>query len=288
MTPRTHRSSKRFGERTLALLPAALVGALLTPAVAHASAARCGDWSAWRAFVARAMQADGRVFDASTPAQQSTSEGQSYGMFFALVANDRANFDRMLGWTRTNLAGGNFDETSVRLPAWQWGRRPDGSWGVLDANAASDADLWMAYSLLEAGRRADPDADLLVLALDPLQRLGEGGPVAVRQVGTLHELTQILDPRLDRRHLRREPGDLALELGDPAVLAVEPLDDVVVVGASDLARVAPEGHLSSPSSRDVCRTQRTNRARPWSIQPCMRRPSASIRCSGPTGQSSPH
>ncbi|PVX61131.1 cellulose synthase complex periplasmic endoglucanase BcsZ [Paraburkholderia unamae] len=159
MTPRIPRSSKRFGERARlsvrlsALFPAlALFGAALTPAVAHASAARCGDWSAWRAFVAHAMQADGRVFDASTPVQQSTSEGQSYGMFFALVANDRANFDRMLGWTRTNLAGGNFDDKSVRLPAWQWGRRPDGSWGVLDANAASDADLWMAYDLLQAGR----------------------------------------------------------------------------------------------------------------------------------------
>lgn len=128
--------------------------------------ARCGDWAAYRSFVAHALQADGRVFDASTPAQQSTSEGQSYGMFFALVANDRVNFDKMLGWTRANLAGGQFAPGNLRLPAWQWGKRPDGTWGVIDANAAADADLWLAYDLLQAGRlwRA-PDYTALGTAL---------------------------------------------------------------------------------------------------------------------------
>jgi endo-1,4-beta-D-glucanase Y len=98
------------------------------------------------------VQADGRVIDYSTPTQQTTSEGQSYGMFFALVANDRATFDRLLDWTRTNLAGNQFDAQNLRLPAWQWGRKPDGSFGVLDPNSASDSDLWIAYDLLQAGR----------------------------------------------------------------------------------------------------------------------------------------
>lgn len=131
----------------------AAFGAIAIPALAQpGQAARCGDWSAYRNFVSHTLQADGRVVDASTPALQSTSEGQSYGMFFALVANDRVNFDRILGWTRANLAGGQFDTGNLRLPAWQWGRRPEGSWGVLDPNAASDADLWIAYDLLQAGR----------------------------------------------------------------------------------------------------------------------------------------
>ncbi|ACR32438.1 cellulose synthase complex periplasmic endoglucanase BcsZ [Burkholderia glumae] len=123
------------------------------PAAAHPqpAAARCGDWSAYRAFIARNVQPDGRVFDASTPAQQSTSEGQSYGLFFALVANDRDNFERILGWIRENLAGGHFSARDVRLPAWLWGRK-GGAWGVLDPNSASDSDLWIAYDLLEAGR----------------------------------------------------------------------------------------------------------------------------------------
>jgi endo-1,4-beta-D-glucanase Y len=120
-------------------------------ATTAATAAQC-DWPAYRSFVQRFVQADGRVIDYSTPTQQTTSEGQSYGMFFALVANDRATFDRLLDWTRTNLAGNQFDAQEVRLPAWQWGRKPDGSYGVLDPNSASDSDLWIAYDLLQAGR----------------------------------------------------------------------------------------------------------------------------------------
>lgn len=120
--------------------------------LAAAAAAPCGDWPSYRTFVARYVQPDGRVVDFSTASQQTTSEGQSYAMFFALVANDRATFDRLLTWTRQNLAGGQFDANNARLPAWQWGRKPDGSWGVLDPNPASDSDLWIAYDLLQAGR----------------------------------------------------------------------------------------------------------------------------------------
>ena len=38
------------------------------------------------------------------------------------------------------------------LPSWNWGRKPDGTWGPLDVNSASDSDLWIAYDLIEAGR----------------------------------------------------------------------------------------------------------------------------------------
>ena len=106
-------------------------------------------WPLWQAFASHYLQADGRIVDYSVPQMHSTSEGQSYGMFFALVANDPAAFERIWRWSVLNLAGGNL---SARLPAWQWGRREDGNWGVLDPNAASDADLWFAYALLEAAR----------------------------------------------------------------------------------------------------------------------------------------
>jgi endoglucanase len=119
---------------------------------ASAAAGACGDWSAYRSFIERFMQADGRVIDYSTPVQQTTSEGQSYALFFALVANDRATFDKLLAWTRANLADNQFDPQNARLPAWQWGKKPDGSYGVLDPNSASDSDLWIAYDLLQAGR----------------------------------------------------------------------------------------------------------------------------------------
>jgi endoglucanase len=145
-----HRSAVcalTFAALSLAAAPTA------TAAAAHAAQpANCDDWTAYRQFVARFVQQDGRVVDYSTAVQQSTSEGQSYAMFFALVANDRATFDRLLGWTRSNLSAGRFDSANVQLPAWQWGRKPDGSYGVLDPNSASDADLWIAYDLFEAAR----------------------------------------------------------------------------------------------------------------------------------------
>lgn len=127
-------------------------GAIIAASAASAQAAQQCDWPAYRLFVERVVQADGRVIDRSTDAQQTTSEGQSYGMFFALVANDRATFDRLLNWTRSNLSANQFDANSLRLPAWQWGRKQDGSFGVMDPNPASDADLWIAYDLFQAGR----------------------------------------------------------------------------------------------------------------------------------------
>ena len=105
-------------------------------------------WSDWDRFADRFIEADGRVVDLTFD-QKSTSEGQSYGMFFALVANDRARFDQILHWTNDNLAGGKLGD---RLPAWLWGKRDDGSWGVKDDNAAADGELWMAYALLQASQ----------------------------------------------------------------------------------------------------------------------------------------
>ncbi|OZI70843.1 cellulose synthase complex periplasmic endoglucanase BcsZ [Bordetella genomosp. 12] len=136
--------------RLRAMLAALLLG--LSPGMAGAVAApacAAADWPQWSAFVKVFVQPDGRVLDDSTPRKMSSSEGQSYGMFFALLANDRAVFDRLWRWSVANLAAGDVQQ---HLPAWSWGKREDGSWGVLDANAASDADLWFTYALLEAGR----------------------------------------------------------------------------------------------------------------------------------------
>lgn len=113
-----------------------------------AAAAGCA-WPAWERFRAEHLSQDGRVIDHSSPAQATVSEGQAYALFFALVANDRERFERILRWTENNLSAGDLTAT---LPAWLWGRRPDGSWGVLDDNPASDADLWIAWTLGEAGR----------------------------------------------------------------------------------------------------------------------------------------
>lgn len=112
------------------------------------SACYAQDWpSLWKAYSNNFMDNQIRVIDHDAN-DRTTSEAQAYAMFFSLVANDRSRFDGLLHWTEINLASGDL---SAHLPAWSWGKAPNGKWGVLDSNSASDADVWMAYTLLEAG-----------------------------------------------------------------------------------------------------------------------------------------
>lgn len=140
-------------------------------------------WPHWQRYVERFVAPDGRVID-RTAGDRSTSEGQAYGLFFSLVANDRGRFDRILGWTADNLAQGDL---GAHLPAWHWGKRRDGRWGVIDGNAASDADLWIAYALLEASRLwREPRYATLARRLL--------ATVAKREVATLPSLGPMLLP----------------------------------------------------------------------------------------------
>lgn len=122
----------------LPLLGSAGVGAVTT----------ASRWPAWQVLQDSSLSRDGRMIDRSQDDQRSTSEGQSYALFFALVDNDPALFDRILAWTQDNLAGGDM---AARLPGWLWGQGKEG-WRLLDDNPASDSDLWLAYALLEAAR----------------------------------------------------------------------------------------------------------------------------------------
>ncbi len=116
---------------------------------------------AWSGYVSHWISEDGRILDRAE-GDRSTSEGQSYAMVRALWADDRATFDRVRRWTVQNLQAGD----PARLPAWSWGRRDDGSWGILDASPASDADQWIAWALLGAHRRwGDTTAQQDALAL---------------------------------------------------------------------------------------------------------------------------
>lgn len=112
------------------------------------SGCRADPWPLWEQYATRYVDGQGRVID-KQGADRTTSEGQAYAMFFAVVGDDRPRFDKLLQWTEDNLAQGDL---TLRLPAWNWGKAPDGQWKVLDANSAADADLWMSYALLEAGR----------------------------------------------------------------------------------------------------------------------------------------
>ncbi|HEV2483897.1 MAG TPA: cellulose synthase complex periplasmic endoglucanase BcsZ [Terracidiphilus sp.] len=108
---------------------------------------RKSSWSLWESYSARFIDAQGRVFDHKSD-QHTTSEGQAYSLFFALAGKDLAHFDQVLTWTKVNLANGDLQ---THLPAWLWGKDKDGTWKALDPNSASDADVRMAYTLVEAG-----------------------------------------------------------------------------------------------------------------------------------------
>lgn len=86
----------------------------------------------------------------------TTSEGQSYTMLRAVWMDDHEVFDRSLSWTRDNLG-----RKSDKLFSWLFGKRADGSYGILTdrggMNTASDADTDIALALAIAyGRWKDP------------------------------------------------------------------------------------------------------------------------------------
>jgi endoglucanase len=121
---------------------------LLLPLLAVSGGCKQGPWMLWNSYSAHFIDAQGRVIDPHA-ADATTSEGQAYAMFFALADNDRTTFDRVLTWTQANMAAGDLH---THLPGWQWGKNKAGVWTALDSNSAADADVWMAYTLVEAGR----------------------------------------------------------------------------------------------------------------------------------------
>lgn len=124
-------------------------GLLVVLMLAAAQVSAACQWPAWEQFKKEYVSAEGRVIDPSDPRKITTSEGQSYALFFALAANDRQGFDKLFQWTQNNLAQGDL---RAHLPGWLWGKKSDDEWTVLDTNSASDSDLWITWSLLEAGR----------------------------------------------------------------------------------------------------------------------------------------
>lgn len=144
-------------------------------------------WKEWNGYKAVFISSDGRVIDHSTPDQRTVSEGQAYALFLALINNDKKLFNQLLSWTENNLSQGDLRN---HLPAWIWGNK-DGQWGVIDPNSASDADLWILYSLIEAGRiwKEDRYLDIadhlaqLIIQKETLYVQGLGQSVLPGQIG---------------------------------------------------------------------------------------------------------
>ncbi|RTL91879.1 endoglucanase [Ancylobacter aquaticus] len=122
------------------LLLAALVAA---PASARAQPGMISP-ADWSAYAARFVDPSGRVIDDAN-GRISHSEGQGYGMLLAYLAGDKASFERIWTFTRTELL--------IRddgLAAWRWD--PNADPHVTDINVASDGDLLIAYALALAGQ----------------------------------------------------------------------------------------------------------------------------------------
>lgn len=231
MTP---RSSFRLhpSRRSLHLLLAALLSISATGKSQDTSHTRkqigkqvhqSQPWPLWESYRASAIDPTGRVIDHSA-ADHTTSEGQSYALFFALIANDRPHFDAVLHWTETNLCAGNLEH---HLPYWNWGKKPDGNWGPLDPNSASDSDLWIAYDLIEAGRLWH-DAHLTQIGRSVAGLIAEHEVAAVPGLGrTLLPGSQGFHPASDTWILNPSylPPPLLLRLA--AVMPQGPWSDVL-------------------------------------------------------------
>ena len=230
-----------------------LVGVALGASRASAAPV-CEPWVRWTHFKETFVSPDGRVIDRGQSDARTVSEGQGYGLFFALVANDRATFDKMLAWTQDNLAQGSL---ASHLPAWLWGHKQDGSWGVIDANAASDADVWIAYTLLQAGR-AWHDPHLSRLGADLAQRIIEQETTTLPGLG----LTLLPGPQgfhLDARTWRLNPSYTPVQLLRGIASALPDTPSVRPQPASG----SHAGASRSTATNESPASAATSAARPW-------------------------
>jgi endoglucanase len=102
----------------------------------------------WASYKERFIES-GRVVDPKANGS-TTSEGQSYALLRAVYMDDQQTFNEVWGWTQENL-----QVRKDALFSWQWGTRSDQTQGVLDEDAATDADQDIALALLFAAQRWD-------------------------------------------------------------------------------------------------------------------------------------
>jgi endoglucanase len=124
--------------------------------------------AAWRD---RFMTTEGRIVDDANN-NISHSEGQGYGLLLAVLAQDRAAFASIWGFTKRE-----FLLRDDGLAVWRWD--PGSTPHVADVNNASDGDVLIAYSLALAGERWNAP-ELTAAARDLATAIGR---VLVKQTG---------------------------------------------------------------------------------------------------------
>lgn len=102
----------------------------------------------WEKYVSR-FYTNGRIIDTGNN-QVSHSEGQGYGMLFAVAAGDKPRFDALWRWTQRTL--------QRRDGLFSWRYTPceaNNRQCVDDNNNASDGDILIAWALLRASHAWD-------------------------------------------------------------------------------------------------------------------------------------
>lgn len=106
--------------------------------------------SLWNTYKSKYIDSNGRAIDEQAGGI-TTSEGQSYSMLRSVWQNDKSTFDNSWTWTKDNLR-----RKGDALFSWQWGKREDNTYGVLEQsggqNVAVDADIDIAWSLINASK----------------------------------------------------------------------------------------------------------------------------------------
>ncbi len=105
--------------------------------------------ASWQSYCRHFIKSDGQVI-IPEEGGGTISEAQAYALLRAVWAGDETIFNRVYAWTYKNLS--RVHRQGDHLLAWRWGRLPGGSWGVVDANSATDGDLDYALALVLAHR----------------------------------------------------------------------------------------------------------------------------------------
>ncbi len=122
------------------------VGILLALACGACNSSAPATAAEWGLYKQLYINPEGRVIDTGN-ADVSHSEGQGIGLLLAVHNKDRAAFDKIWHWTRTNL-----QTRPDKLFTWKWVPGAPGG-GKADANNATDGDLFIAWALSRAGRQ---------------------------------------------------------------------------------------------------------------------------------------
>lgn len=162
----------------------------------------------WEAYKRRFIQADGRVIDREAT-DRTVSEGQAYAMLRAVWMDDPTTFALTLNWAEGNLQRYTSEgKRSDSLWAWKWGQNAQGTWKIIDANFASDADLDAITALILAARRWNRP-EYLTLAQTKLKDLWELSTLQVPVTSQRYFLPGPVDDFLQPDRLTLNPSYFA-------------------------------------------------------------------------------